>query len=221
MNHFVMDAFQDIVPLWMICCWFTRRWRRFPKLGLKAVMPPFILPYYNGVVPEDCGISAFSFWAAGILDSYFFISREAYFVDLLSPGGCWRQPGWGVIGQRSFSRLNGLFLLSGAGRPGNYPAKIGRSMKLWILHFTSFGTKNYSGPKSMDGLFGFSSVMPFDIGMTPIMRPIAVKKLGQRGKSDLRFGDDRRKPYQPACITSKNPNRLILTCSSCKFFDYG
>ena len=26
-----------------------------PELGLRPAMPPFILPYYNGVVPEDEG----------------------------------------------------------------------------------------------------------------------------------------------------------------------
>ena len=35
------------------------------QLGLKRAMPAFVLPYYNGVVPEDCGISAFVFLAGG------------------------------------------------------------------------------------------------------------------------------------------------------------
>ena len=40
------------------------------KLGLQPVMPGFMLPYYDGVVPEDCGVSSFvsatlfSRWAA-------------------------------------------------------------------------------------------------------------------------------------------------------------
>ena len=31
------------------------------RLGLQPVMPPMMLPYYNGVEPDDCGISGFVF----------------------------------------------------------------------------------------------------------------------------------------------------------------
>ncbi|MBP1766502.1 MAG: hypothetical protein H6P98_617, partial [Candidatus Aminicenantes bacterium] len=53
------------------------------KLGVKAVMPPFVLPYYNGVVPEDCGISAFVFLAGGHFTLHTFSYRGAFFVDFL------------------------------------------------------------------------------------------------------------------------------------------
>ena len=57
------------------------------KLGVKTVMPPFVLPYYNGVVPEDCGISAFVFLAGGHFTLHTFSYRGAFFVDFLCPRG--------------------------------------------------------------------------------------------------------------------------------------
>ncbi|MCX6561209.1 MAG: hypothetical protein NTZ26_11945 [Candidatus Aminicenantes bacterium] len=77
MYHFTLDAFRgfrsrlddihlvhevlDEIPL---------------RLGLKALMPPFVLPYYNGVIPEDCGISAFVFLAGGHFTIHTFSFRR-------------------------------------------------------------------------------------------------------------------------------------------------
>src|SRR5256884_3867446 len=55
------------------------------QLGLRRAMPAFVLPYYNGVVPEDCGISAFVFLAGGHFTLHTFSFRETYFADLVAP----------------------------------------------------------------------------------------------------------------------------------------
>src|SRR2546425_4385263 len=55
------------------------------QLGLKRAMPAFVLPYYNGVVPEDCGVSAFVFLAGRHFTLHTFSFREAYFADLGAP----------------------------------------------------------------------------------------------------------------------------------------
>src|SRR4030043_283465 len=55
------------------------------KLGVKTVMPPFVLPYYNGIVPEDCGISAFVFLEGGHFTIHTFSYRGVFFCDLLYP----------------------------------------------------------------------------------------------------------------------------------------
>ena len=86
MNHFVLDAFKsyrsrldDILLIYELL-------EEIPqKMGLKVVMPPFVLPYYNGVVPEDCGISGFVFLAGGHFTIHTFSYREAYFADLFYP----------------------------------------------------------------------------------------------------------------------------------------
>src|SRR5258705_13014771 len=55
------------------------------QLGLKRAMPAFVLPYYNGAGPEDCGISAFVFLAGGLFTLHTFSFRETYFADLVAP----------------------------------------------------------------------------------------------------------------------------------------
>src|SRR3989441_7773762 len=86
MLHFTIDGFQgfrsrfDHVPL------IQEVLEEVPtQLGLKSVMPAFVLPYYNGVVPEDCGVSAFVFLAGGHFTLHTFSFREAYFADLVAP----------------------------------------------------------------------------------------------------------------------------------------
>ena len=54
-------------------------------LGGKTVAPPFLLPYYYGVEPEDIGISAFLFLKGGHLTIHTFPLRECYFVDMMMP----------------------------------------------------------------------------------------------------------------------------------------
>ena len=54
-------------------------------LGLEPAMPPFLLPYYNGVVAEDCGISAFVVLRGGHFTLHTFSFREAYFADIVFP----------------------------------------------------------------------------------------------------------------------------------------
>src|SRR5947209_20042825 len=56
------------------------------QLGLRRTMPAFGLPYYNGVVAEDCGISAFVFRAGGHFTLHTFSFREAYFAELVAQG---------------------------------------------------------------------------------------------------------------------------------------
>src|SRR5256886_17037567 len=57
------------------------------QLGLKRAMPAFVLPYYNGVVPEVCGISAFVFLAGGHFTLHTFSFPETYFAGLVRPHG--------------------------------------------------------------------------------------------------------------------------------------
>ena len=55
------------------------------RLGLQPAMPPMLLPYYNGVEPDDCGVSGFVFLPGGHLTLHTFSFRECYFADLVAP----------------------------------------------------------------------------------------------------------------------------------------
>ena len=56
------------------------------KLGVIPVAPPFLLPYYYGVEPEDIGISSFLFLKGGHITIHTFPLRECYFVDMVFDG---------------------------------------------------------------------------------------------------------------------------------------
>jgi S-adenosylmethionine/arginine decarboxylase-like enzyme len=144
------------------------------KLGLKAVMPPFILPYYNGVIPEDCGISAFVFFAGGHFTLHTFSFRETYFVDVLSPQPIDEEKLKRLIEEAFPAEKITSYCLQRE-RSESYPQKIEINKELDFGPHLFLDMKNYAGPKSLDDLFKFFDTMPFEIGMTPIIRPIVVK----------------------------------------------
>jgi S-adenosylmethionine/arginine decarboxylase-like enzyme len=55
-------------------------------LGVSAIMPPIVVPYYYGAEQSDDGISAFILLKEGHLTIHTFPERECYFVDVLYNG---------------------------------------------------------------------------------------------------------------------------------------
>ena len=53
-------------------------------LDLKAVMPPFLVPYYYSSKMEDGGISAFMFFEGGHITLHTFPFRACYFADIMA-----------------------------------------------------------------------------------------------------------------------------------------
>lgn len=175
MFHFMMDAYKgyrshldDIRLIYEFL-------EKVPaKMGFDAVMPPFVLPYYSGVVPEDCGISAFVFLAGGHFTIHTFSFREAFFVDLLYPepydDGKLKKLLDGAfpseIATTNFVDRNKKESFSRA-------AEINEASDFGPHMFLDF--KNYQGPETMDNLFELFDTLPYRIGMTPIIRPYAVK----------------------------------------------
>jgi S-adenosylmethionine/arginine decarboxylase-like enzyme len=175
MHHFTLDAFRgfrsrlddihlvhevlDEIPL---------------RLGLKALMPPFVLPYYNGVIPEDCGISAFVFLAGGHFTIHTFSFRESYFVDVVHP-----EP---FDPKRLESMIQEVFP---AERRTRHLALRGGRVRAFPR--SGIDERNDFGPHLMldfarlrtiptlDSLVGLFDHLPHKIGMTPIMRPYAVR----------------------------------------------
>lgn len=187
------------------------------KLGMKTVMPPFILPYYNGVIPEDCGISAFVFLAGGHFTLHTFSFRETYFVDVLSP-----DPFDETLLKQTIEAVFPAEQITSytldRERPETYPTKIA------INEAEDFGPhlflelKNYRGPKTLDQLFDFFDTMPFEIGMTPIIRPIGTKNRLEDGgvTSILTMIAESHISLHYFEAT----NRAYFDLFSCRFFDY-
>jgi len=218
MNHFVMDAFNGYRSRLDDITLVHEFLEKLPiRLGLQAVMPPFILPYYNGIAPEDCGISAFVFLAGGHFTIHTFSFREAYFVDLVSPIE-FDSVNLERIIRETFPAERVTSYLLERETPETYPEKIQiNETKDFGPHlFLDFD--DYAGPVSMDDLFDLFDSMPFRIGMTPIMRPYIVKNnvgdidcisvLTMIAESHISFH------YFPKL------NRAYLDLFSCRFFNY-
>jgi S-adenosylmethionine/arginine decarboxylase-like enzyme len=177
MRHFIMDAFHGYRSRLDDILLIQEVLEEIPgKLGVKAVAPPFIMPYYNGVVPEDCGISAFLFLAGGHFTIHTFSFREVYFVDLLTPEPFDPDQLETLIKEALPAEKTTAYCLQ-RGNPESYPQKIeiNRALDFGPHLFLDF--QDYQGPRTLDQLFTAFDTMPFDIGMTPIMRPYAVKSI--------------------------------------------
>jgi S-adenosylmethionine/arginine decarboxylase-like enzyme len=218
MYHFVMDAFNgyrsrldDIMLVHEIL-------EEIPvKLGMKTVMPPFVLPYYNGVIPEDCGISAFVFLEGGHFTIHTFSFREAYFVDLLCPKSFDAEKLKNLIkGAFPAERITSYLLERE--RQESYPPKIEINESLDFGPHLFLDFKDYNGPKTMDDLFGLFDTMPFKIGMTPIIRPYMVKNTigNQKVTSILTMIAE----SHISLHYFEESKRAYLDLFSCRFFDY-
>ena len=173
MRHFTLDGFEG----------FRSRfddWRLVyelleeipPALGVRPAMPPFVLPYYNGVVPEDCGISSFVFLAGGHLTLHTFSFRECYFVDFLSP-----EP---FDEDRLRSLLEAGFPCATTTAAGRRRTVEEPAVEGVIDGESDFGPhlfldiEGYEGPETLDSIFHLFDALPGRIGMTPIMRPYVL-----------------------------------------------
>jgi S-adenosylmethionine/arginine decarboxylase-like enzyme len=187
------------------------------KLGLEAVMPPFILPYYNGIVPEDCGISAFVFLAGGHFTIHTFSFREAYFVDLVSPKSFDANNLENIVRETFPAERVASYLLERE-KKESYPGNIAISETLDFGPHLFLDLDNYEGYASLDQLFDLFDALPFQIGMTPIMRPYAIKNTVRNveaisvmtmiAESHISFH------YFP------DSKQAFLDLFSCRFFDY-
>jgi len=143
-----------------------------PELGLRPAMPPFILPYYNGVVPEDAGISSFLFLAGGHITLHTFPFREEFFFDLVSADPYDEEEVASAL-QDAFPCRHVKFGVldrtqnSPSERPHQPASDFGPHLFLDI--------EEYDGPDDMDRLFDLFDRLPSAVGMTPIMRPYLVR----------------------------------------------
>jgi S-adenosylmethionine/arginine decarboxylase-like enzyme len=142
-------------------------------LDIKPIMPPMVIPYYYGTVPEDNGISAFVMLEGGHFTIHTFSYRECYFADLLYADFfdseklsdlLQRELPSGKYTQKSFDR--------------RFKSEI--SNELDGDHREDFGPHllarvQLDHPISMETLFDLFESLPYDLNMLPIMRPYILK----------------------------------------------
>lgn len=217
MNHFVLDAYNsfrsrldDIILMHEIL-------EKIPhKMGMKTVMPPFVIPYYNGVVPEDCGISGFVFFAGGHFTIHTFSYRETYFVDLVYPQAFDSEKLKDMIKEIFPTEKFSSYTVK-RGKAESFPNNIIDEKQDFGPHLF-LDLSEYEGPKLLDELFDIFDTLPYQIGMTPIIRPYIIKNKLKNEKVfsiltmiaeshiSLHYFEESRKAY--------------LDLFSCKFFDY-
>ncbi len=150
------------------------------KLGLQPAMPAFILPYYNGVVSEDCGISSFVFLMGGHFTIHTFSFRETYFVDLVS---CVNYDQEKLIQLLNIAfpcaQFNSQYTVRSEKSVGDIPADLNVDFGPHLM----IEVENYNGPESMDELFTVFDSLPSLIGMTPIMRPYIIRGENSEGET--------------------------------------
>jgi S-adenosylmethionine/arginine decarboxylase-like enzyme len=185
------------------------------KLGVKTVMPPFVLPYYNGVIPEDCGISAFVFLAGGHFTLHTFSYRGAFFIDLLYPQDFDQQRLRSLIdeafpSQRKFQNYVNRTAGERLVRP---PVDTEEDFGPHLL----FDIEDYAGPDTLDGIFAYLDGLPASIGMTPIIRPYVVKNVieGQEVNSGMTMIAE----SHIGLHVFKKSRKAYFDLFSCTFFD--
>jgi S-adenosylmethionine/arginine decarboxylase-like enzyme len=185
------------------------------KLGIRSVMPPFVLPYFNGVVPEDCGISAFVFLSGGHLTLHTFSYRGAFFVDLVYPGRFDRKRLRALIGEvfpaekvlESFVNRTGKERII---RPAiDVKQDFGPHLMLNV--------EDYSGPATLGDVFEYLDRLPPSIGMTPIIRPYVVKSLV--GEQEVVSGMAMIAESHIGLHVFPKSRKAFFDIFSCTFFD--
>ena len=217
MKHFMLDAYgvkrnnlNDVKYIQNTLNEITAR------LKLSPVAPPFLLPYYYGVEPDDIGVSAFVFLKGGHLTIHTFPLLACYFVDLYDPQGF------------SEDKAEKLFYENWPFDRDKYNvATIDRS--IGSEEVVPFEPNDIFGPHilarlkpkkpvTMEYIFKFLEQLVADVEMTPIIRPYVIF-------------DSNKKPTYMSGLTMIAESHIsfhynlatgdiLFDVFSCKMFDY-
>lgn len=150
-------------------------------LGVQAVMPPMLIPYYNGVRAQDCGISSFVFLAGGHITLHTFSYREALFADIVSPEQ-FEAPVFIKTLQEVFPCKVSGHQICDRQHKEIVPVKYNEKTDFGPHLFTRFQA---SEQMDLDQLFAVFDILPQKIGMTPIMRPYVIRTMTKNGQAIL------------------------------------
>lgn len=216
MQHFMIDGFQGYRSRFDHIQLIQEILEEIPaKLGLAAAMPPFLLPYYNGVVPEDCGVSAFVFLRGGHFTLHTFSFREAYFADLVAPTAYDPKA---LRLQLDAALPCSITTVNTTARTPGALKTVAPDVEVDFGPHVFLDLAEYDGPQTMDDLFSLFDRLPREIDMTPIMRPYIIKGetvTGQRFISAITM-------IAESHITLHifpDERRAYFDLFSCKFFE--
>lgn len=179
-------------------------------IGAKAVMPPFVLPYFDGSNPDDGGVSAFIMLERGHATLHTFSTRRCSFFDALAPEAFDAELVAQHVNDAMGHRDHDTFLARRGGplqvqQPGGLAPDKDFGPHLMI------DVQGYEGPSDMDGVFALLDTLPEKVSMTPIIRPYVI----------------RTGPFLSAMTMIAEshiamhlvPGSALIDVFSCKFFD--
>ncbi|MBI3963284.1 MAG: S-adenosylmethionine decarboxylase [Deinococcus sp.] len=218
MQHFMIDGFQGFRSRFDHIQLIQEVLEEVPvQLGLRPAMPAFLLPYYNGVVPEDCGVSSFLFLVGGHFTLHTFSFREAYFADLVTPT---------VFDTRRLRQLLDTAFPCATTTVNMVERAPGSLRSATPNVDTDFGPhlfldiEDYQGPRNMDGLFALFDRLPSEIGMTPIMRPYILRGTTSAGQPVLSAMTMIAESHISLHVF-EGEGKAYFDLFSCRFFDRG
>ncbi|MFZ7132724.1 MAG: S-adenosylmethionine decarboxylase [Eubacteriales bacterium] len=179
MYHYMLDSYNCFKTRLEDTALIFEILERIPyEMGVKTTMPPFVLPYFNGVVPEDCGISAFIFLEGGHFTIHTFSYRECYFVDFVSPQKFDKDALTKALTRAFPTDIFNVYFLNRKEQNESIFAPVDEQNDFGPHVFLEINPMD--GKLDMDYLFNIFDQMPGEIDMTPIMRPYIIKN----GKGD-------------------------------------
>lgn len=216
MYHYMLDSYNCFKTRLEDTALIFEVLERIPyEMGIKTTMPPFVLPYFNGVVPEDCGISAFIFLEGGHFTIHTFSYRECYFVDFLSPNKFDEEELTRAITRAFPTDLYNKYFIDRRRNSKDIFNKVDENNDFGPHVFLEINPVN--GKLDMDYLFNIFDNMPKQIDMTPIMRPYIIKN-----------GEGENMIYSALTMIAEShismhyfpkENKGYFDIFSCRFFD--
>lgn len=148
------------------------------KLGIKATMPPILIPYYDGVENEDSGVSAFVFFDGGHFTLHTFSTRKIYFADI-----CYKNKFDKIEAEHLFSRTfsfgkeKSYFVDRTIPNSGTLDSEYKKNLDFGPHIFIDFDMEEINVEKMID----IFDSLPAKLGMHPIIRPFIVKNKTEDG----------------------------------------
>ena len=216
MHHFLFDAYNGYRSRLDDISLVQEFLEEVPlKLGLHPAMPPFVLPYYNGVIPEDCGISSFVFLAGGHVTLHTFSYRGAFFLDMLSPRAIDTEK-LRLFIDAAFPSEKHFENYVNRTR-GQKPARPAIDARRDFGPHLFLDFQDFQGPDTMDAIFTYFDGLPRAVGMTPIIRPYVIKN--RIGGQEIISGMTMIAESHIGLHVFKKSRKAYFDLFSCTFFD--
>lgn len=153
------------------------------ELGLGKASIPYLIPYYKGLVPADCGITGIVYTVLGHITVHTFSAKQTVFVDITSP-----RPFDAALAERRFVEALGIGRVEARVLDRATPTGVMNATNEWRgfgPHLT-IDIADYDAERlGMAELFDLLSELPADVHMTKIMTPYVIRYETEAGEQAI------------------------------------